>query len=252
MGRFGDYALYYNLLYADKDYGRECQFVLALLEKYGVRPQSLLDLGCGTGRHALQFASRGINVTGVDISDTMLKIGAQAMLDANQPRLLHGDVRDIRLKQRFSAVVSLFHVASYQISERDCLNFMRTAWEHLDAGGLFLADFWFGPGVLHLRPETRLKNMENGQIQVTRRAAASMDITRDLVKVRYDVAIRDKASGEIRELAEDHLMRYWFLPEFNYLATETGFLPVASGAWLSEAPAGENDWAAWSLFRKMA
>ena len=74
---FGDYAHYYNLLYADKDYAGETAFVLGLLRRDGRNPQTLLDLGCGTGRHALEMAKHGVAVTGVDLSPTMLKWAGQ-------------------------------------------------------------------------------------------------------------------------------------------------------------------------------
>ena len=67
MAIFGDYARYYNLLYRDKDYAGETDFVLGTLHRAGTTPQSLLDLGCGTGRHALEMATRGLAVTGVDM-----------------------------------------------------------------------------------------------------------------------------------------------------------------------------------------
>ena len=59
MAIFGDYARYYNLLYADKKYDEEADFVLHILATRGCRPVSLLDLGCGTARHALHMSGHG-------------------------------------------------------------------------------------------------------------------------------------------------------------------------------------------------
>lgn len=66
MTVFGDYARYYNVLYQDKDYAGEADFVLSCLKRRHEAPRTLLDLGCGTGRHALEMARRGVSVTGVD------------------------------------------------------------------------------------------------------------------------------------------------------------------------------------------
>ena len=46
---FEDYAKYYNLLYQDKNYAEETDFVLGLLTNDNRALHSLLDLGCGTG-----------------------------------------------------------------------------------------------------------------------------------------------------------------------------------------------------------
>ena len=57
MTVFADYARYYNVLYKDKDYAAEVSFILQCLQNTGSTPGTLLDLGCGTGRHALEMAS---------------------------------------------------------------------------------------------------------------------------------------------------------------------------------------------------
>jgi len=68
MTIFGDYARYYDVLYQDKDYAGEADFVLSCLVRRQGEPRTLLDLGCGTGRHGLEMARRGVSVTGVDMS----------------------------------------------------------------------------------------------------------------------------------------------------------------------------------------
>lgn len=82
MTIFGDYARYYDVLYQDKDYAGEADFVLSCLVRRQGEPRTLLDLGCGTGRHGLEMARRGVSVTGVDMSATMLEMGRQALAAA--------------------------------------------------------------------------------------------------------------------------------------------------------------------------
>ena len=68
-----EYADAYDHLYSDKDYNQECELIDRLLRTYGDNSvRSLLDLGCGTGNHALPLAQKGYRVLGVDRSNDML------------------------------------------------------------------------------------------------------------------------------------------------------------------------------------
>ncbi len=50
------YANAYDSLYQDKDYEKECDFIEAIFEKNKRNPRTILDLGCGTGGHAIVLA----------------------------------------------------------------------------------------------------------------------------------------------------------------------------------------------------
>ena len=257
MNIFADYARYYNVLYQDKDYLGETEFILECLNRYGCSPTTLLDLGCGTGRHALAMARKGIQVTGVDMSATMLNMGYKllssvAPLSANLslPRLLEGDVRTIRLGETFDAVTSLFHVMSYQITEKDALAEMETAREHLKPGGFFLFDFWYGPGVLTDPPTERDRRMEDSQTVVQRHAHPVQRVNDNIVEVHYSITLMDKCSGTRSALKEVHNMRYWFLPELRYLSSVSGFKVVAEGGWRSFNPPERTTSNVWILLKK--
>ena len=68
----GAYSCYYNLLYKDKDYAGEAEYIHRLVNAHHPHAKTLLDLGCGTGKPALLLAQAGYRVTGVDRSEEML------------------------------------------------------------------------------------------------------------------------------------------------------------------------------------
>lgn len=74
MGVFKKYAKYYDLFNKDKDYGKEADYVHALIQKYAPDAKAILDLGCGTGQHDFFLAEKGYSVIGVDMSEEMLSI----------------------------------------------------------------------------------------------------------------------------------------------------------------------------------
>lgn len=254
MSVFADYARYYNLLYKDKDYAGEVDFILSVLREHGASPKILLDLGCGTGRHALEMARRDIAVSGVDMSETMLSMGREMFAGLNPagfsaplPVLHHGDARTVRLGETFDAVTSLFHVMSYQNSEEDALAVMATAKAHLKPGGLFLFDFWYGPGVLTDLPVRREKRMEDERTEVFRTAVPVHRANDNIIEVHYDVILMDKENGAKSALAEVHHMRYWFMPELRNLAKQTGFREFRAGHWMNFNAPSLQSWNAWVL-----
>src|SRR5256885_707545 len=73
MSVFGaNYAGFYDLFYADKDYAAEAAFVRDIIQRHKPNARSILDLGCGSGRHAVEFARAGLMVTGVERSGDMI------------------------------------------------------------------------------------------------------------------------------------------------------------------------------------
>ncbi len=157
-----DYAQLYDHLYAQKDYSSEAEFVLSrAAQVLGVASNwKVLDLGCGTARHAIEFARRGHRVQGADLSSEMLDI-AQSRLSrcsaeiAARVDLRKNDIRSAGGCEQFDAIFCLFHVMNYLHEQSDILAAMQNARAHARRGSAYLFDFWNGAAILKSPPETR-------------------------------------------------------------------------------------------------
>lgn len=249
MTVFEGYSRYYDLLYRDKDYASESRYVAALIEQHAPSSRSLMEIGCGTGAHAAELAGLGYDVTGVDLSDGML--AAAEMRKRNMPPGLasrlsfaKGDARNVRLERRFNAVISLFHVMSYQTTNDDLAAAFQTAREHLLPGGVFVFDCWYGPAVLRQWPSVTERTLADGATRVHRVATPEIDANRNLVDVNYVVEVTDIASQTTETLTEKHTMRYLFTPEIELALRAADMKLVDSNAWMSAEPPGFGSWAA--------
>lgn len=256
MKVFGNYARYYDLIYTDKDYTAESRYIHELLQVHAPHAKTVLDLGCGTGRHDVLLTEQGYHVHGVDMSEQMLTEAERRRSELNPciSELLsfsYGDVRNVRLEQEFDAVVSLFHVMSYQTSNEDLLSAFQTAASHLKSGGVFLFDCWYGPAVLTDRPEVRVKRLEDEVIEVVRIAEPEMHANENIVNVNYQILIRDKASEAVKVLRETHRMRYLFKPEVELLLKNSGFKMEGCCEFLTDREPGFNTWSVCFIGRKL-
>lgn len=255
MSNFKLYSHYYDLLYRDKDYAGEAAYLCRLLDRYAPGARRLLELGCGTGRMAEILAGRGYTLHGVDLSDTMLAMAGTRLAALPEPlrkRLAFspGDVRAVRLGETFDAVISLFHVMSYQTGNADLHQAMVTAAAHLAPGGVFIFDVWYGPAVLAQRPEVRVRRCEDETMKVLRIAEPHLHPNDNLVDVNFQISVFDKVTGQTRELSERHVMRYLFRPEVDLLLQGAGFELLGTFAWLTDEAPDQESWGACFVARK--
>lgn len=247
MSVFGNYAHYYNLLYRDKDYVGEAKFIQQLIQTHAPEAKTVLELGCGTGSHALLLAKEGYKIHGVDRSQEMLNqaIAHQCQLPAELGERLQftqGDMRQVELNQTFDVVLSLFHVMSYQTTNQDLLAAFATVKRHLKPGGVFIFDGWYGPTVLSDRPAVRVKRLEDEHIKVTRIAEPVLDPNTNCVDVNYQISIRNQQSEAVEELQETHRMRYLFQPEIGLLANSFDLRVIECREWMSNREPGFDTW----------
>jgi SAM-dependent methyltransferase len=100
----------------------------------------ILDIGCGTGRHAIELARRGYKVTGVDLSKSQLQRAKEKAKDAKlEIEFIQKDARELEFKDLFDAVIMICE-GGFPLMETDEMNFkiLQNAAKALKENGKFI------------------------------------------------------------------------------------------------------------------
>jgi cyclopropane fatty-acyl-phospholipid synthase-like methyltransferase len=252
MELFKDYAAYYDILYQDKNYQAEVDYVAQLIKQYAPGSHTILELGCGTGTHALILADHDYMIHGIDLSHEMIVRAKEKAAHRHSQSVLfsQGDMRSVKLNQTYDVVLALFHVMSYQTTDSDIRDSFNAVSAHVKPGGLFIFDFWFGPGVTYVSPQVRIKRVDDSDVALTRIAEPTHHFDMQVVDVQYTLFAQHKADGTINQCAETHSMRYFFEPEIQRFCDEYGFDLLVCEEWLSGKTPCKKSWSACVVGRK--
>lgn len=244
---FEEYGKYYNLLYADKDTSAEASYIIDLLQRFGVVGGSLLEFGSGTGRHASLLSRKGFEVDGIEQSPEMIN-----MCKPQQGCVFHqGDIASFTTKKKYKAVLSLFHVISYQQTNSRLNQVFQNASTHLDRDGLFVFDVWYTPAVLTIRPSVRVRKIFSDDFELIRVAEPTMRNEQNIVDVNYTVFVRSPDKPSYSSFNEVHSMRHFSIPELQFFAEVNGFKLLCSEEWMTRRSPSSQAWGVCIVLQKV-
>lgn len=155
---------YYDVIYRDKDYKEETQMVFDLSKKYGLgEPGKILEIGCGTGNHTKELASKGVDLVAIDIDAKMVEI-AKKKLKTNKGRrvsILETSVEKMH-EGKFDLALALFNVVTYIDGTENLKSFIQGVSRNLKDGGIFVFDAWNGAAALLDPPKPKRTVIKNG------------------------------------------------------------------------------------------
>lgn len=254
MSIFDRYSEIYNLLYYDKDYSKEVDYILKKINECKSESNKILEYGSGTGIHGSVLVEKGFKVTGIEISEKMYSIALSFIKQKkmeNDFKLIRGDITNYRSDEKFGIVLSLFHVISYINSNEGLINTFNNAAHHLEKGGIFIFDVWYSPAVLNLKPQTKIKIFENPELKIIRFTEPTNRFNDNIVEVNFKLVITDKSINQTSFLEETHSMRYFSIPEIRLISKLTSFEIIKVEEFITGNVPSENTWGVCFILRKI-
>lgn len=244
MKPFGKYSEYYDLIYQDKDYEGECDFIEEVFRTFSVKPiRAVLDAGCGTGGHSIPLVKRGYRVTGIDASEVAVKIARKKGKQSNSRLNFYAmDIRHFQLNRTFDACICMFAVMNYLTGNEDIQSALRDIREHLEKDSLFIFDCWNGLAVLRILPSVTVKTVIGEDKKVIRIARPELDALRHLCRVNYHLIVT-QSNAIVDEIEETHVVRFLFPQEIAHYLEDANFELLKICPFLNlEGKVDENVW----------
>lgn len=225
---YGKYASVYDVLYSDKPYKAEAQFIDDCFLRYGVFPiNKILELACGTGSHALELERKGYEIIATDYSEEMIKYSKQKANGVmSKVDFRVQDMRSVNLPEHsFDAIICLFDSIGYITSNEDLNKTFAGISDYLRMDGLCIFEFWHAAAMLrHYEPiRTRYQKTDGGNL--LRISETELDYLNQIASVHYTIYELSN-NGTFTSHNETHRSRFFLIQEIANFLSANGLTPI--------------------------
>lgn len=213
---YRDLAKYYDLIYSFKDYKKESKKIKSLIAKYGKSGgRSLLEVGCGTGKHASLLSGK-FDVVATDINDGMLNIASSHFphLDLRQ-----ADMTNLNLNQKFDVIISLYSSIAYVKTQSKLRKTLMNFINHLKPGGITIFEPWFTKATYTVGIPS-IKTFESETTKIVRACVPKIIDGISVMDLNYLIAEKDK---EVVHVVDRHEMGLFEIEDTLNLMESLGF-----------------------------
>jgi SAM-dependent methyltransferase len=227
--KFGDY---YDLIYqGTENYEKECDALEKNFAKLCQRkPKSILDVGCGTGSHSVILSKRGYNVTGIDISKTMIKKAKEkAKKEKVKTEFFVQDMQNIKLNKKFDCAICIFGGFGYILKYEDLVNALSGLRQHLNKDCLFIFEFWNVGGIRPSPYQSWMKTQDEN-VTLYRLSESNFDPQTNVLNIDFHFILirKDKL---VETFNETHKIKCYTLVEIRKYLEDNDFKLISARDW---------------------
>jgi SAM-dependent methyltransferase len=214
----GPFAQRYDECYADKDYVGEAGWIVdACTRLSGSAPRRLLDVACGTGRHADAFRALGVDVVGIDRSADMLAVARRRLPTTKFVRADMTTLPSLVREASVDAAVCLFDSLGYAGSPCGVAATLSGMAAAVRCGGIAVVEVWNADAMTAFEPR-RERRLASGDVRVSR---TTVDASR-----RHAVVEWTLHRPGLPDCDERHENRFFDAEELRGLMTAAGLHDV--------------------------
>lgn len=223
-------AVYYDIVFK-RDVSHEIDFVMHIYDQYvGHKPKSLLDLACGPGYHAREFAGRGLHAVGLDIREEMLAFAAaEAAQEAVEVTWIAADMRHLQLDTPVDVAINVFDGIDCLLSNDDLVAHFQAIAHNLHDNGLYFIDVTHPRLISFSHYPAFQYSGQRGDVAVTihwRGNPDHIDLVKGVAHTEVEMVVRDgNHTHTFHDVAQE---RFLNAQEIALLARCSGVLePIA-------------------------
>jgi len=220
-------AKYCDVVYEKvRDTQREIRFLnWAFRELAGMEVREILDVACGTGRHAIPLSKKGYTVTGGDRSQAMLTVLEEKVRRANiEIPVIKCDMKDIEFREEFDAIICMYTSFNYLLTDQDIERALAAFHRALRPGGIAILDLMNPIFYIGKFREITVEHHQEGQMCIQRTFKHTLDEVRSLWYQDEFVVSDDWNS--VSTCREIHTMRMLTYPEISHFIRDAQFVDI--------------------------
>lgn len=206
-------AYMYDELIYDIDYKKLSNYIVKIFDKFKLKPNLILDLGCGTGSLTVELAKKGFEMIGLDISTDMLSCAQDKSISEDLDIIyLNQDIRSFELFGTVDSIISTLDCMNYILKKNELLDVFNLVSNYLNPNGLFIFD---------INTEFKLKNKLDNNV--------FYDVDDDISYIwqnkfnkkskviKFEVTMFVKEGELYRKFEEEHYQRAYSYDEISKL-----------------------------------
>jgi len=207
---------YYHILYKSRNKDEASDFIKTIISNLSLKSnESVLDLGCGTGRHSISLSNHFKLVHGIDISSYNISIANKNKKE--NLKFFISDMRNFETNIKYGYIFNLFTSFGYFKKNEDNLKVLKSCYHHLNKNGLLIIDF--------LNSE-QIKSTINGLKEMKNISGISFNIHKEIIDdyVIKKIEIKDgEASYNFQEKVQ-----LFKIEDFKKMFEFSGFKIISS------------------------
>lgn len=233
-------AKYYDLLYSEKNYKEEVEFIKKITA--GIDSKRILDIGCGTGTHSILLSLENPKtIMGIDISESMIEIAKSKKYNNSVLRFLVSDI--VHLDEwSFDLILSMFNVVNHLSNLEELYAFFEGTRKRIKKGGFFIFDSWNGIAAIRDAPKEQSRTCHDATTRIETKCLPELNLMNSSVtmKVSGDVIVLDnlgdsfdyelvhtlwtpKVISDLLKMANYKLIKIYKAFEYDKVATENDY-----------------------------
>ncbi len=135
---YAEIAEAYDYMLRHVDYQQWYEYICRIMLGYVKNPETVLELGCGTGKFGAKFSADGFDVLGIDLSLNMLRVAKTRAF--RNFRIMLSDMQTFKVKKKFDFIFSVHDTMNYQLTMDDVRKVLENVKHAMHRGSIFLFD----------------------------------------------------------------------------------------------------------------